>query len=124
MPAPAAIDDDTDDTVSYSDSGDEQADPPVLQQLARAVISWEPGLAAAYARLDQSAAELAPFAAFLARLDREVGKKTALRGEIVGWLQSLVADDAARSRAFALVAGADDAATALACYQAIRAAGR
>jgi hypothetical protein len=56
MPAPAAIDDDTDDTVSYSDSGDEQADPPVLQQLARAVISWEPGLAAAYARLDQSAA--------------------------------------------------------------------
>jgi hypothetical protein len=121
---PAGADDDTDETVSWSDSSDEQADPPVLQQLAAALIAWEPTLIAAYARLDQASAQLAPFAAFLARLDKEVGKKTAIRGEIVGWLQRLVTDDAARSRAFQLVGTAEDAATALAIYQSIRAAGQ
>ena len=123
LPAPAGADDDTDETVSWSDSSDEQTDPPVLQQLAAALIAWEPTLIAAYARLDQASAQLAPFAAFLVRLDKEVGKKTALRGEIVGWLQALVTDDAARSRAFQLVAAADDGATALASYRAILAAG-
>jgi hypothetical protein len=123
LPAPAGADDDTDKTVSWSDDSDEQADPPVLQQLAAALIAWEPTLIVAYARLDQASAQLAPFAAFLTQLDKEVGKKTALRGEIVGWLQALVTDDAARSRAFELVAAADGAATALASYRATRAAG-
>lgn len=118
---PAAIDDDTDETVSFSDSGEELPDPPVLQQLARAILVWEPMLVAAYARLDQTLAELAPFAAFLARLDKEVEKRTALRHEIVGWLRTVLTDEASRNRAFHIAAAADDTATALASYRAMRA---
>ena len=121
LSAPAAMDDDTEETVSFSDSSDEQADPPVLQQLAKALLAWEPMLVAPYARLDQTLAKLPQFAAFLARLDKEVEKRTALRTEIVAWLRTLVTDDPARDRAFHIAAAADDAATALASYQAMRA---
>jgi hypothetical protein len=119
---PAAPGDDLDATISFSGSEDEQPDPPALQQLARALLAWEPTLVAAYARLDQTPAELVPFAAFLVQLDREVDGRTAERGEIVGWLQALAADDAARSRAFRIASGLNGADSALASYQAIRTA--
>lgn len=121
LSAPAATDDDTEETVSFSDSSDEQPDPPVLQQLAKALLAWEPTLVTAYARLDQSLAAMAPFAAFLARLDEDVEKRTPLRDEIVAWLRTLVTDDTARDRAFHIAAAADDATTALASYRAMRA---
>jgi hypothetical protein len=120
--SPAASGDDLDATISFSGSDDEQPDPPGLQQLACALLAWEPTLVAAYARLDHSPAELLPFAAFLAQLDREVGGRTAARGEIIGWLQALATDDAARSRAFRIASGLNGAVTALAGYQAIRTA--
>ena len=120
--SPAAPGDDLDATISFSGSEDEQPDPPALQQLARALLAWEPTLVAAYARLDHTPVELVPFAAFLVQLDREVDGRTAARGEIVGWLQALAADDAARSRAFRIASGLDCAITALAGYQAIRTA--
>jgi hypothetical protein len=119
--APAGTADDIDDTVSYS-SDEEQADPPILQQLAVTLIGWEPTLVTAYARLDPAAADIAPFAEFLARLLQEVSRREAVRGEIVGWLQALATDEAARKRAFGIIAAADGAGTALATYQAIRAA--
>jgi hypothetical protein len=117
---PASPGDDLDATVSFSGSEDEQPDPPGLQQLARALLAWEPTLVTAYARLGHSQVELAPFAAFLVQLDREVDGRTAARGEIVGWLQTLATDDAARSRAFRIASGLNGAVTALASYQAIR----
>lgn len=117
---PTGSEDDLDATVSYTSSDDDGSDPPVLQQLAVALLAWQPALVAAYARLDQAAPELAPFAAFLARLDREVGRQTGLRGEVIGWLQALAADDVARRRALAIVAGADGTGAALATYRAIR----
>jgi hypothetical protein len=63
-----------------------------------------------------------PFAAFLFQLKKEVAGQAALRGEIIGWLQALAADDAARSRAFLMASTADAAGTALQTYRAIRAA--
>jgi hypothetical protein len=117
---PGTADEDLDATISFSDSEDEQPDPPALQQLARALLAWEPGLVAAYACLGNAAAELAPFAVLLLRLDKEVDGRTAMRGEIIGWLQALADDAAARSRAFRIAAAVNSAVSALATYQAIR----
>jgi hypothetical protein len=119
---PGTADEDLDATISFSDSEDEQPDPPALQQLARALLAWEPTLVAAYAPLDHASAELAPFAVFLVRLDKEVDGRTAMRGEIIGWLQALGRDAAARSRAFRIAAAVNSAVSALATYQAIRTA--
>jgi hypothetical protein len=118
--AAADSDEDLETTVSFSGSDDDLPDPPALQQLARAVLAWEPALVASYARLDHAAEELASFAAFLGRLKGEVAGQAASRGEIVGWLQTLAADDAVRSRAFRMASAADAASTAMATYQAIR----
>lgn len=117
---PTGSEEDLEATVSYTSSDEGGSDPPVLQQLAVALLAWQPALVATYARLDQAAPELAPFAAFLARLDREVGRQTGLRGEVIGWLQALAGDDGARRRALAMVASAGNTGTALATYQAIR----
>lgn len=119
--APAGTEDDPDDTVSYSSSDEGNGDPPFLQELAVTLIAWEPTLVAPYACLEQLA-EMAPFADFLARLGEEVARRSALRGEIVGWLQALVTDEVARKRALGIVSIANGAGTALATYQAIRAA--
>ena len=119
---PGTADEDLDATISFSDSEDEQPDPPALQQLARALLAWEPRLVAAYAHLNHAPAEIAPFAVFLLRLDKEVDGRTALRGEIIGWLQALADDAAARSRAFRIAAAVNSAVSALATYQAIRTA--
>lgn len=117
---PRASEEDLDATVSFSSSEDEQPDPPALQQLARALLSWQPALVAHYARLDYAPGELAPFSAFLGRLEREVAGQAATRGEIIGWLQGLAEDGPARSRAFRIASGAPDAGSALALYQAMR----
>lgn len=113
-------DEDLDATISFSGSDDEMPDPPALQQLARAILAWEPALVPAYARLDHVPAELAPFAAFLGRLETELHGQAVTRGEFVGWLKALSTDEAARSRAFRIVSAANGADTALATYQAIR----
>lgn len=120
--ASADSDEDLAATVSFSESDDDMPDAPALQQLAQALLAWEPALVAPYARLDHAAEDIAPFAGFLARLKSEVAGQAALRGEIVGWLQALPADDAARRRAFRMAAGADAAGTALQTYRAIRTA--
>jgi hypothetical protein len=120
--ASADSDEDLAATVSFTSSDDDMPDPPALQQLAQALLAWEPTLVVPYARLDHAPEELVPFAAFLASLKGEVAGQAALRGEIVGWLQALAADDAARRRAFRMVAGADAAGTALQTYRAIRTA--
>ena len=119
---PATADNDLDKTVSFSDSEDEQPDPPALQQLARALLAWEPTLVALYAGIDPSAAELPSFAAFLLRLDKEVDGRTAMRGEIIGWLQALARDGAARSRAFRIAAAVNSVVSALASYHSMRTA--
>ena len=118
--AAADSDEDLETTVSFSGSDDDLPDPPALQQLAQAVLAWEPALVASYARLDHAAEELAPFAAFLVRLRKEVAGKAASRGEIVGWLQTLATDGAARSRAFRMASTANADGTAMATYEAIR----
>jgi len=115
-------DEDLDATISFSGSDDDMPDPPALQQLAQALLAWEPALVATYARLDHAPGELAPFAAFLDRLKREVAGQAASRGEIIGWLQTLATDDGARSRAFRIVSAAAAASTALQTYQTIRTA--
>ena len=115
-----ASDEDLDATVTFSGSEDDQPDPPGLQQLARALLSWEPALVARYMRLDHEPQGLGPFSAFLGQLDREVAGQAATRGEIIGWLNRLAVDEAARSRAFRMVAGAGSAGAALALYQALR----
>ena len=120
--AAADSDEDLDATVSFSGSDDDTPDPPALQQLTQAVLAWEPALVAAYARLDHAPEALAPFAVFLAGLKKEVAGQAGLRGEIIGWLQRLATDDAARSRAFRMASTADAASAALETYQAIRAA--
>ena len=117
---PQGSDEDLDSTVSFSDSEDDLPDPPALQQLARALLGWAPALVASYARLDHSPASIAPFSAFLGRLEREVAGQAATRGEIIGWLHELAADQAARSRAFQMVSEADAAGSALVLYQAMR----
>jgi hypothetical protein len=120
---PPVSDEDLDATVSFSGSEDEQPDPPGLQQLARALLSWQPALVSLYARLDHAPDDLVPFAAFLGRLEREVAGQAATRGEIIGWLQGLAADDAARNRAFRMASAARGAGMALTLYQAMRRAG-
>ena len=122
--ASSGSDEDLAATVSFSDSDDDMPDPPALQQLAQALLAWEPALVAPYARLDHAAEDIAPFAAFLVRLRGEVAGQAALRGEIVGWLQALAADEPARRRAFGMATGADAAGTALQTYRAIRTAGQ
>lgn len=118
----ADSDEDLDDTVSFSGSDDDLPDPPALQALAQALLTWEPSLVATYARLDHVAGELAPFADFLVRLKQETQGQAALRGEITGWLQGLATDQAARSRAFRMACGVHGAGTALETYRAIRTA--
>jgi hypothetical protein len=120
--ASADSDEDLAATVSFSGSDDDMPDPPALQQLAQALLAWEPALVAPYARLDHAAEDISPFASFLVRLKGEVAGQAALHGEIVGWLQALPTDDAARRRAFRMAAGADAAGTALQTYRAIRTA--
>nr|WP_314630587.1 hypothetical protein [uncultured Noviherbaspirillum sp.] len=117
---PHVSDEDLDATVSFSGSEDEEPDPPALQQLARALLSWQPALVAQYARLDHALGDLAPFSAFLVQLEREVAGQAATRGEIIGWLQGLAADETARSRAFRMAAGAPGGGPAHALYQAMR----
>ena len=119
---PATADDDLDETISFSDGEDEQSDPPALQQLARALLAWEPTLVAPYAGIDPSDAQLASFAAFLLRLDKEVDGRTAMRGEIIGWLQALPGNAAALSRAFSVAAAVNGAVSALATYHSMRTA--
>jgi hypothetical protein len=117
---PQVSEEDLDATVSFSSSEDEQPDPPALQQLARALLSWQPALVALYARLDHAPGDLAPFSAFLGRLEREVAGQAAMRGEIIGWLQGLAADKPARIRVLRMASGAPGASTALALYQTMR----
>lgn len=111
---------DLDATVSFSDSDDGLPDPPVLQKLAQALLAWNPALVPAYARIDHVPEELAPFAAFLVQLRKELQGRAASCGEVIGWLQALAADDAARRRAFRIASGADGAGTAMETYRAIR----
>jgi hypothetical protein len=118
--APRISDEDLDATVSFSSSEDEQPDPPALQLLARALLSWQPALVAHYARLGHAPGDLAPFSAFLGRLEREVAGQAAMRGEIIGWLQGLAADEPARTRVFRMASGTPGAGSALALYQAMR----
>lgn len=112
---------DLDATISFSGSEDDD-DAPVLQQLAQALLAWEPSLVPTYARLDYVLEEMAPFAAFLVELRQEVKYRPALRGEITGWLQELGADVPGRRRAFQMVLASDGAGAALDTYRAIRAA--
>lgn len=115
-------DGDVDTTCSYSDSDSDDGvpDPPELQLLARALFDWDPVVVTAFARLQHAEGAPAAFADFLARLNVEVGQRNALRGEIIGWLRTMVHHDANRDSAFQVAVNDKGRQTALELYEAMR----
>lgn len=119
---PAAdADDELARTESFSDSddGDGLSDPPEVQQLARALLAWDPVVVTAYSRLRHIDGQPAAFAAFLVRLNTEV-RQPSLRGEIIGWLRTLAHDDEKRTRAFQVAVAEQGARTAFDLYDEMR----
>lgn len=117
----ADADDDLARTESFSDSDDGNGpfDPPEMQQLARALLGWDPAVVTAYSRLCHVDGQPAAFAAFLVRLNTEV-RQPSLRGEIIGWLRALAHDEAQRTKAFRIAAAGPGARAAFDLYEAMR----
>ena len=116
----ASDNDDVDTTCSYSDSDDGVSDPPELQLLARALFDWDPMLVTAFAALPHAEGTPAAFAAFLGGLNIEVGQRNALRGEIIGWLRTMVHQNAKRDSVLQIVVNDDGRRSALELYEAMR----
>jgi hypothetical protein len=108
-------------TESFSDSDDRDglSDPPEVQQLARALLAWDPVVVTAYSRLRHIDGQPAAFAAFLVRLNTEVSQPS-LRGEIIGWLRTLAHDDDKRTKAFQIAVADKGARTAFDLYEVMR----
>ncbi len=113
-------DDDVDTTCSYSDSDEGVQDPPELQLLARALFDWDPVVVTAFASMQHVEGAPAAFADFLARLNVEVGQRNALRGEIIGWLRTMVHHDANRQCVFQMAVNDRSSRTGLELYEAMR----
>lgn len=119
---PAAdAEDDLARTQSYSDSddGDGLLDQPEVQQLARALLAWDPVVAAAYSRLSHIDGQPAAFAAFLRELNTDVSQPS-LRGEIIGWLRTLAHDKDKRTKAFQIAYAGKGVMAAFDMYEAMR----
>ncbi len=119
--AAADSDDELARTESFSDSDDDdrRQDPPEAQQLARALLAWDPVVVTAFSRLSHIDGQPAAFAAFLARLNKEISQPS-LRGEIIGWLRTLAHDEDLRTKAFQAALAGEGARSAFDMYEAMR----
>ena len=119
--AVADSDDELARTESFGDSDDDDGpfDPPEVQQLARALLAWDPAVVTAFSRLSHIDGQPAAFAAFLSKLNEEV-TQPSLRGEIIGWLRALAHDDNLRTKAFQAALAGKDALSAFEMYEAMR----
>ena len=122
MSGPAAdSDDELARTESFSDSDDGNGppDPPEIQQLARALLAWDPVVVTAFSRQSHIDGQPAAFAAFLSKLNEEVSQPS-LRGEIIGWLRTLARDEDLRTKAFQAALAGKGAWSAFDMYEAMR----
>ena len=118
--AVADSDDELARTESFGDSDDDGPfDPPEVQQLARALLAWDPTVVTAFSRLSHIDGQPAAFAAFLSKLNEEV-TQPSLRGEIIGWLRALAHDDNLRTKAFQAALAGKDALSAFDMYESMR----
>lgn len=118
--AVANSDDELARTESFGDSDDDGPfDPPEVQQLARALLAWDPAVVTAFSRLSHIDGQPAAFAAFLSKLNEEV-TQPSLRGEIIGWLRTLAHDDNRRTKAFQAALAGKDALSAFDLYETMR----
>jgi hypothetical protein len=111
-------------TRSYteSDSEDQAEDDIAPQQLARAIMTWDPALLSSLCAAGMMQPHASAFAGFLNRLNLTTGLQTPLRGEVLEWLRQLSTDRDKLPTVFRIAAAARGEEQALATYRAMRTA--